>query len=61
MLSSSSEQKKFIIDRSRRFDEQLAAESERTDLVLEAEAFELESGADRQENMVALGSQRSRG
>ena len=61
MLRSRPKLKQFVVGRSRRVDEQLAAEGERTEFVLEAEAFELEGGANRQEDMVALGSQRASG
>jgi len=61
MLRSSPQLKKLVVGGSGSVDEQLAAEGEGTEFVLEAEAFELEGGANRQEDMVALGSQRPGG
>jgi hypothetical protein len=61
MLRGSPHLKKLGVSRSGSIDEQLAAEGKGVEFVLEAEAFELEGGANRQEYMVDLGSQRSRG
>ena len=61
MLRGSPHLEELAVCGSGRIDEQLAAESERAEFVFEAEAFELEGGANRQKDMVALGSQRSRG
>ena len=60
MLRSSPQLKELFVCCSGSVDEQLAAEGERAEFVFEAEAFELEGGANRQKDMVALGSQRSR-
>jgi hypothetical protein len=61
MLRSSLQLKKLVVGRAGSVDEQLAAEGEGAEFVLETEAFELEGGANRQEDMVALGSQCSGG
>jgi len=61
MLCSSPQLKEFVVYRSGSVDEQPAAESEGAEIVLEAETFGLESGTNRQKDIVALGSKRSGG
>ncbi len=61
MLRSSPHLKQLVVGRSGSVDEQFAAEGGGAEFVLEAEAFEFKGGANRQENMIALGSQCSRG
>ena len=61
MLRSIPQLKQLLVCRSGSVDEQLAAEGEGAEFVFEAEALELEGGANRQEDVIALGSQRSRG
>jgi hypothetical protein len=61
MLRGSPQLSELVVCGSGRVDEQFAAEGEGVEFVFEAEAFELEGSANRQEDMVALGSQRSGG
>jgi hypothetical protein len=61
MLRSSPQLKQFVVGWPRRVDEQLAAQGEGAECILEAQAFKLENRANRQEDVVALRPQSSRG
>jgi len=61
MLRSRSEQLKLGLGGARCVDESLSTEREGIELVHDAQGFKLERGVDGHEDVIALGSQRSRG